>query len=285
MASVIARVNRPTLVLAHNKTLAAQLYQEFKAFFPRQRRRVLRLVLRLLPARGLRPAVGHVHREGVDDQRRDRPAPALGDAQPLRAARRRDRGLGLVHLRPRLARGVLRHAAHGAAGRDARPPRPAREARRRAVRPQRLRAAARHLPRARRRRRDRAGVRGERHPHRAVRRRGRADQLLRPADGEDDRAARPGRDLPVEPLRDAAAEARRRDSHDRGGAARGEGEARDAGQAPRGAAALPAHDVRPRDAARDRPLPRHRELLAPPLRAASPASRRRRSSTTCRRTR
>ncbi len=35
MASVIAHVNRPTLVLAHNKTLAAQLYQEFKAFFPR----------------------------------------------------------------------------------------------------------------------------------------------------------------------------------------------------------------------------------------------------------
>jgi excinuclease ABC subunit B len=35
VASVLARVNRPTLVLAHNKTLAAQLYQEFKAFFPR----------------------------------------------------------------------------------------------------------------------------------------------------------------------------------------------------------------------------------------------------------
>lgn len=31
---VIANLNRPTLVLAHNKTLAAQLYQEFKAFFP-----------------------------------------------------------------------------------------------------------------------------------------------------------------------------------------------------------------------------------------------------------
>src|SRR3712207_7713483 len=29
-----ARVNRPTLVMAHNKTLAAQLYQEFKRFFP-----------------------------------------------------------------------------------------------------------------------------------------------------------------------------------------------------------------------------------------------------------
>ena len=35
VASVVAAVNRPTLVLAHNKTLAAQLYQEFKAFFPR----------------------------------------------------------------------------------------------------------------------------------------------------------------------------------------------------------------------------------------------------------
>jgi excinuclease ABC subunit B len=34
MAQVIASVNRPTLVMAHNKTLAAQLYQEFKRFFP-----------------------------------------------------------------------------------------------------------------------------------------------------------------------------------------------------------------------------------------------------------
>ena len=34
MASVIARVNRPTLVLAHNKTLAAQLCSEFREFFP-----------------------------------------------------------------------------------------------------------------------------------------------------------------------------------------------------------------------------------------------------------
>ena len=34
MANVIARVNRPTLVLSHNKTLAAQLYSEFKQFFP-----------------------------------------------------------------------------------------------------------------------------------------------------------------------------------------------------------------------------------------------------------
>ncbi len=34
MAKVIENVNRPALILAHNKTLAAQLYHEFKAFFP-----------------------------------------------------------------------------------------------------------------------------------------------------------------------------------------------------------------------------------------------------------
>src|SRR5256885_1665157 len=34
MAKVIEQLNRPALVLAHNKTLAAQLYQEFKSYFP-----------------------------------------------------------------------------------------------------------------------------------------------------------------------------------------------------------------------------------------------------------
>ncbi|MGZ8708879.1 MAG: DEAD/DEAH box helicase family protein, partial [Thermoanaerobaculia bacterium] len=37
VAKVIERVNRPTLVLSHNKILAAQLYQEFKNFFPENR--------------------------------------------------------------------------------------------------------------------------------------------------------------------------------------------------------------------------------------------------------
>ena len=34
MANVIKEINRPTLILSHNKTLAAQLYSEFKSFFP-----------------------------------------------------------------------------------------------------------------------------------------------------------------------------------------------------------------------------------------------------------
>ena|SRR5688572_3510936 len=35
VANVIANVNKPTLVISHNKTLAAQLYAEFKSFFPK----------------------------------------------------------------------------------------------------------------------------------------------------------------------------------------------------------------------------------------------------------
>jgi excinuclease ABC subunit B len=37
MANLIARVQRPTLIISHNKTLAAQLYGEFKSFFPENR--------------------------------------------------------------------------------------------------------------------------------------------------------------------------------------------------------------------------------------------------------
>ena len=35
MANIIKNLNRPTLVMTHNKTLTAQLYQEFKDFFPK----------------------------------------------------------------------------------------------------------------------------------------------------------------------------------------------------------------------------------------------------------
>ena len=37
MANIIKQVNKPTLVLAHNKTLAGQLCNEFKEFFPNNR--------------------------------------------------------------------------------------------------------------------------------------------------------------------------------------------------------------------------------------------------------
>ena len=45
MANIIQKVQKPTLVLAHNKTLAGQLNSEFKEFFPREQCRVFCLIL------------------------------------------------------------------------------------------------------------------------------------------------------------------------------------------------------------------------------------------------
>ena len=112
MAKIIEATQRPALILAPNKTLAAQLYSEFKQLLPGQRGRVLRQLLRLLPARGLRPADRHLHREGQLDQRADRPHAPLGHAGDPGARRRHRRGLGLLHLRHRLGRDLHGHDLH-----------------------------------------------------------------------------------------------------------------------------------------------------------------------------
>lgn len=57
MANVIQQLNKPTLIISHNKTLAGQLYGEMKEFFPRKCSRVLCILLRLLPAGGICAAV------------------------------------------------------------------------------------------------------------------------------------------------------------------------------------------------------------------------------------
>ena len=61
MANVIAELQRPALVIAPNKTLAAQLFQEFRALFPENAVRIFRQLLRLLPAGSLRRHHGHIH--------------------------------------------------------------------------------------------------------------------------------------------------------------------------------------------------------------------------------
>ena len=108
MAQTIARVNRPTLVMVAQQDAGGAALPGVPALLPGQRRRVLRQLLRLLPARSLRSGDRLVHREGSDDQRRDRPHAAVGDAVALRAPRRHHRRQRVVHLRPRLAGGVLR---------------------------------------------------------------------------------------------------------------------------------------------------------------------------------
>ena len=154
MAKTIEAVQKPTLVMAPNKTLAAQLASELKRVLPEQLRGVLRVVLRLLPARGLRALDRHVHREGLLHQRGSREAAPCGHDRPCsRGATAswwpRCRCIyGIGYARWTTCRhGGVRGQAEGDGPRRRHP-----RAHRHAVRPQRLRAQARHVPRARRQR-------------------------------------------------------------------------------------------------------------------------------------
>ncbi len=248
---------------------------------PRERRRVLRQLLRLLPARGLRPVDRHVHREGLDHQRRDRSHAPLGDA---RAARRGATSSSSPSSRASTA-SARAESYHGLlveldVGRGAPPRRAAAPARRDPVRAQRRRLPPRHLPRARRRRRDLPRLRGgDGAPHRVLRRRDREHQRGRPAARQG--ACARSSATPIFPgvaLRDARATQLRARHRRRSATSCASGcELLDAqGKLLEKQRLEQRTHVRPRDARADGLLQRHRELLAPPLRARSRASRRRR---------
>ena len=232
---------------------------------PEQRGRVLRQLLRLLPARGLPAAQRHVHREGLVAQRRDRPAAARRDARPVRAPRRDHRGQRLVHLRPGRA-GRLRRDRPQAADRRQVP------ARRRAAPPgrppvpaQRPGPRPRPVPRPRRHAGAPAGLGGDRRPGRVLRRRGRAHHRDRSADRRAAGRAQGDQRLSGHALRDARrTSSRKRSSTSRPRWRSGSAQLEAEGRALEARAAAPAHDVRPGDAARARLLLGRRELLAPP---------------------
>ena len=64
-AKVIEAVQKPTLVMAHNKTLAAQLYQEFKEFFPDNAVEYFVSYYDYFQPEAYLPADRYVHREGL----------------------------------------------------------------------------------------------------------------------------------------------------------------------------------------------------------------------------
>ena len=159
----IARVNRPTLVMVHNKTLAAQLYQEFRRFFPHNAVEYFVSYYDYYQPEAYVPATDtYIEKEATINDEIDR--------MRLSATRslfeRRDVIIVAsvsLHLRPRLAGGLLRHdaAARARPARSSRDADPA-QAGRDPVRAQRPRLRPRHVPRARRHRRGLSVVRGER---------------------------------------------------------------------------------------------------------------------------
>ena len=93
MAKVIEATQRPALVLAPEQDAGRPALWRVQELLPGQRGRVFRLLLRLLPARGLYPAHRHLYREGLVDQRADRPHAPCGDPRADRARRRHHRRL------------------------------------------------------------------------------------------------------------------------------------------------------------------------------------------------
>ena len=127
-------------------------------FLPRQRGGVFRQLLRLLPARGLCAAHRHLYREGLLDQRADRPHAPLGDARAAGARRRHHRRLGVVHLRYRLGRDLYRDDLCAEEGRAHRPAAVDRRPRGAAIQAHPGRFHPRHLSRPRRRHRHLPGA-------------------------------------------------------------------------------------------------------------------------------
>ena len=273
MAATIEAVQRPGADHGPQQDAGRAALQRVPDVLPDELGRVLRLLLRLLPARGLRPVAGPLHREGLGDQPGDRPAAPRRHGVAVRAPRRDHRRLGVLHLRPRLAGDLQRQLPGHRQGHRHRPRRAAAQAGLAAVQPQRHGARARHVPRARGDAGGLPGLRGDGVPGAAVRRRGRAPAALRPADGRDHpRRPRARRDLAGDALQRQGRHDGARRGRDRPRAQRAHRRARGRGQAARVAPPAPAHAVRHGDAQGGRVLLGHRELLAHPGRP-EPGSR------------
>ena len=72
MANVIAALNKPTLIMSHNKTLAAQLYGEFKTFFPENAVEYFVSYYDYYQPEAYLPTTDTFIEKGSVDQRRDR---------------------------------------------------------------------------------------------------------------------------------------------------------------------------------------------------------------------
>ncbi len=68
MAAIIEKVQKPTLVVAHNKTLAAQLYSEFREFFPHNAVEYFVSYYDYYQPGSVRAEARFVHRKGFRDQ-------------------------------------------------------------------------------------------------------------------------------------------------------------------------------------------------------------------------
>ena len=210
MAATIAEVQRPSLVIAHNKTLAAQLCNEFREFFPENAVEYFVSYYDYYQPEAYVPAQDlYIEKDSSINDEIDR----LRHAATAALFARRDviivasvsciYGIGS----PQVYNEKMQLFKVG--GRD-RPRRGPPQAGQDAVPAQRLGARPRHLPGPRRGARDHALLRRVGLPDLALRRRDRGDPALRPADRRDPRHDRPRLGLAGLALRDQRRDGRAR---------------------------------------------------------------------------
>ena len=112
MAQVIAATNRPALILAPNKTLAAQLYGEFKSFFPDNAVEYFVSYYDYYQPEAYVPRSDtYIEKESTINEQIDRMR-HCGHPVAAGARRRHHRRLGVLHLRHRLGRDLHGHDLH-----------------------------------------------------------------------------------------------------------------------------------------------------------------------------
>ena len=205
MANVIAQIGRPAIVFAPNKTLAAQLYSEFREFFPKNAVEYFVSYYdyyqpeAYVPQRDLFIEKDSSINEHIEQMRLSATKSVLERRDVVIVATvSAIYGIGAPEDYTEM-RMIMRARRQDRPARRDRAPDP------HAVHAQRERLLARHLPRARRHDRRLSG-RAQRagDPHRAVRRRDRVAAAVRPADRPHPPEDPALHGLPVEPLRDAA---------------------------------------------------------------------------------
>ena len=263
MAHVIASVQKPTLILAPNKILAAQLYGEMKAFFPHNAVEYFVSYYDYYQPEAYVPRSDtYIEKTSAINEQIDRMRHSA-----TRALLERDDVIIVASVSciygigsPEVYSQMVLNLEEGPAGRAGAPVAGAGRA---AVQEERPRFSSRDFPGARRFDRDLSGPsRGPGLAAFPVWRRDREHRRVRPADRRAHRYPRAGEALPEQPLCDPQADACRGGRRDQGraqGAARGVSRQ---GPAARGRAAGAADGCRPRDDHRDRQLPRDRELFA-----------------------
>ena len=149
MAKLIEHAQRPTLILAPNKTLAAQLYGEMKQFFPDNAVEYFVSYYDYYQPEAYVPRTDtYVEKDSQINEAIDR----MRHAATQSLLERNDvdhRRVRVLHLRHRLSRDVFPHGGQAGGGRPDRPGHPGACVGRAAVPPQRRGVPARHVPPAR----------------------------------------------------------------------------------------------------------------------------------------